>query len=222
MTPGLVSIRTIRQRTMHGNSGARYTIRVPKHMTLDRIHSTNGSITVESVAAPVTLESTNGALHFSRIEGKMEGRTTNGSIRMSSCHGEARLNSTNGRIEGDLENGAVDAQTTNGDVVLKLAKLDGKGPLRASTSNGEINLTLDAGHELRASTSNSSITVHLPATANAELRARTSHAKVSSDFEVARSTSDDEDRKSLDGKIGAGGPLIDLSTSNGSIHVVKR
>ena len=85
-TPSLVSIRTIRQRTMHGNSGARYTIRVPKHMILDRIHSTNGSITVESVAAPVNLESTNGALHFTRVEGRIEGRTTNGSIELSSCH----------------------------------------------------------------------------------------------------------------------------------------
>ena len=221
-SPSLVSIRTIRQRTMHGNSGARFTIHVPKHMTLERIHSTNGAISVESVAAPVTLESTNGALHFSRIEGKMEGHTTNGSIQLSSCVGDARLNSINGRIEGDLERGAVDAKTSNGDIVLKLAKLEGKGALRASTSNGEIDLTLDAGHELRASTSNSSITVRLPANAGAELRARTSHAKVSSDFEVARASGDDDDRKSMVGKIGAGGPLVDLTTSNGSIHVAKR
>ena len=221
-TPSLVSIRTIRQRTMHGNSGARYTIRVPKHMILDRIHSTNGSISVESVAAPVILESTNGALHFTRVEGKMEGRTTNGSIELSSCRGDARLNSTNGRIEGDVENGVVDAKTSNGDIMLKIAKVDGKGPLRASTSNGQIELTLDAGHELRASTTNSSITLTLPANASGELRARTTHSKVRSDFDVTRASEGDEDRKSLDGKIGAGGPLMDLSTSNGSIHVVKR
>ena len=221
-TPTLVSIRTIRQRTLHGNSGARFTIRVPKHMILDRIHSTNGSISVESVAAPVTLESTNGALHFTRVEGKIEGKTTNGSIELLSCQGDARLHSTNGRIEGEVENGAVDAKTSNGDILLKIAKVDGKGPLRASTSNGRIELTLDAGHELRASTTNSSITLHLPANANADLRAHTSHSKVSSDFEVARTSDGDEERKSLDGKIGSGGPLIDLSTSNGSIHLVKR
>lgn len=221
-TPDLVSIRTIRQRTMHGNSGARYTIRVPKHMILDRIHSTNGSISVESIAAAVTLESTNGALHFTRIDGKMEGRTTNGSIELSSCLGDARLNSSNGRIEGEIENGVVDAKTSNGDILLKVGKMEGKGALRASTSNGRIDLTLDAGHELRASTTNSSITLHLPPNANAELRARTSHSKVSSDFEVTRLTDGDEERKSLDGKIGSGGPLMELSTSNGSIHIVKR
>lgn len=219
-TPSLVSIRTIRQRTLHGNSGARYTIRVPKHLTLDRIHSTNGSITVEGVAAPVTLESTNGALRFTRVEGKMEGRTTNGSIEMTSCRGEARLNSTNGRIEGEME-GSADAKTSNGDILLRFSKMDGKGPLRASTSNGQIDLTLDSGHELRASTTNSSITLHLPANANAEVRARTSHSKVSSEFEVVHAGQDD-DRKSLDGRIGSGGPLIDLTTSNGSIHLVKR
>lgn len=222
--PGLVSIRTIRQRTLHGNSGARYTIRVPKHMTLDRIHSTNGSITVEGVAAPVLLESTNGALHFTRIEGKMEGRTTNGSIDLSSCVGDARMNSTNGKIEGDVERGSVDAKTSNGEILLKIAKA--VGPVRATTSNGDIDLTLDEGHELRASTSNSAITVRLPVGANADLRARTSHSKVKSDFDVSRTSGGGEDsegdRKSLDGRIGGGGPLMDLSTSNGSIRLVKR
>ena len=225
-TNGLVSIRTIRQRTMHGNSGARYTIRVPNHMALDKIHSTNGSITVEGVAAPVILESTNGALHFTRVEGKMEGRTTNGSIELSSCVGDARMNSTNGKIEGDLERGMVDAKTSNGEIALKIAKA--VGPVRASTSNGDIDLTLDEGHELRASTSNSAITVRLPAGSNFDLRARTSHSKVKSDFEVAGASSaaasgdEEHERKSMDGKVGSGGALMDLSTSNGSIRVVKR
>ena len=218
-TPAMVSIRTLRQRTMHGNSGARYTIRVPKHMTLDRIHSTNGSITVESMMAPVILESTNGALHFTRVEGKMEGRTTNGSIELSSCKGEARVDSSNGRIEGDIE-GAIDAKTSNGKIQLKISKAT--GPLRASTSNGGIDLTLDAGHELKATTSNSNITLNLPASANGELRARTSHANVSSDFALASTSDSEHERRSMEGKIGSGGPLMELITSNGSVRVVKR
>ena len=222
-TPSLVTIRTLRQKTMHGgNSGARFTIRVPKHMILDRIHSTNGAITVESVASAVTLESTNGALHLTRVEGRIEGKTTNGSIELTSCVGDARLNSTNGRIEGEVEGGVVDARTSNGDISLHVAKIDGKGPLRMTTSNGSIDVTLDAGHEMKASTTNSSITLHLPTSTNADLRARTSHAKISSEFETSRPSGDDEDRKSLDTRIGSGGPLIDLSTSNGSIHIAKR
>jgi DUF4097 and DUF4098 domain-containing protein YvlB len=220
-TPTLVTIRTLRQHTLHGNSGARYTIRVPKHMIMDRIHSTNGSITVEGVSAPVSLESTNGALHFRRIEGRIEGRTSNGTIELSRCEGDARLNSTNGRIEGDLEYGVVDARTSNGDIELRLAKLDGKGSLRTATSNGRIEVTLDAGHDLTASTSNSSITVYLPASANADLRARTSHSKISSDFDMSHEIEDD-DHRTLDARIGSGGPVIDLTTSNGSIHVAKR
>ena len=68
----------------------------------------------------------------------------------------------------------VDARTSNGDIELRLGKLDGKGPLRTTTTNGRIDVTLDAGHDLTASTSNSSITVHLPQEANADVRARTS------------------------------------------------
>lgn len=225
-TPTLVTLRTLRQRTMHGSSGARYTIRVPKHMILDRIHSTNGGITVEGVAAPVTLESTNGGLHLTRVEGRIEGRTTNGSIELSSCQGDSLLNSTNGRIEGDIDNGVVDAHTTNGDIELHIGKLDGKGPLRMITSNGRIDVSLDAGHDLRASTTNSSIRIHLPASANADIHARTSHAKITSDFESSRDERAGEDehgeRHSLDSRIGSGGALIDLNTSNGSIHIEKR
>jgi DUF4097 and DUF4098 domain-containing protein YvlB len=222
-TPGLVTIRTLRQRVIHGgNSGARFAIRAPKHMILDRIHSTNGPISVESIAAPVTVESTNGALHLTRVEGKIEGHTTNGSIELTSCTGDVRLNSTNGRIEGEVEGGMVDARTSNGSINMRIGKLEGKGPLRMSTSNGSIDVTLDAGHEMRASTTNSSITLHLPSNVSAELHARTSHAKVSSEFEVSQISGNEEDRKSLDARLGAGGPLIDLSTSNGSIHIVKR
>ncbi|HEY3739335.1 MAG TPA: hypothetical protein VGL53_05800 [Bryobacteraceae bacterium] len=225
-TPTLVSIRTLRQHTIHGNSGARYTIRVPKHMILDRIHSTNGGINVEGVAAPVTLESTNGGLKFTRVDGRIEGRTTNGSIELSSCQGDSLLNSTNGRIEGDVDGGTVDAHTTNGDIELHIAHMDGKGPLRMITSNGRIDVTLDAGHDLRATTTNSSIRIHLPSTANADIHARTSHAKVTSDFETSRESEANQDehgeRHSLDSRIGSGGPLIDLNTSNGSIHIDKR
>jgi len=223
-SPMAISIRTLRQHTMHGNSGATYTIRVPRRMIVDRLHSTNGPISVEGVISPVTVESTNGALHFTRVEGRIEGTTTNGTIELSRCIGDARLNSTNGRIEGDLEGGLADVRTTNGDIQMRLSKLDGKGPLRVSTSNGQIDVTLDSGHEMRASTTNSSITLRLPSDANAQLQARTSHSSVTSEFEtIQHHEGDDEgERKTLNTRIGSGGPVIDLSTSNGSIHIIKR
>jgi DUF4097 and DUF4098 domain-containing protein YvlB len=65
--------------------------------------------------------------------------------------------------------------------------------------------------------------LHLPGDAAAHVVADTSNGSISSEFTVASKGDGDEEkhRKHMDGTIGAGGPTIDLSTSNGSIHILK-
>jgi DUF4097 and DUF4098 domain-containing protein YvlB len=94
----------------------------------------------------------------------------------------------------------------------------GERPVRLESSNGRIDLTMDAAREVHASTSNSSITVRLPSTAGVDLRAHTSNASISSDFEVRGGV---RSKHHLEGAVGPGGPLLDLTTSNGGIHLTK-
>ncbi|MBI3278766.1 MAG: hypothetical protein HYZ57_02875 [Acidobacteria bacterium] len=55
----------------------------------------------------------------------------------------------------------------------------------------------------------------------AHVRARTSNGSVNTNFDVqARTTS--RSRSRLEGEIGGGGPLLDLTSSNGSIRIVKQ
>jgi len=64
--------------------------------------------------------------------------------------------------------------------------------------------------------------VRLPAFANARVRAYTSHAHVTSEFSELRNDDTRERKHSeLNGVIGRGGPLIDLSSSNGAIKILK-
>jgi DUF4097 and DUF4098 domain-containing protein YvlB len=72
---------------------------------------------------------------------------------------------------------------------------------------------------VRAHTSNSGITLHLPGEVNARLSASTSNGSISSDFEMRMRGQ--FDKHHLEGSLGNGGPLIDLSTSNGSIRIVR-
>jgi hypothetical protein len=69
------------------------------------------------------------------------------------------------------------------------------------------------------STSNSSITLHMPYQVNAHVMARTTNSSISSDFEIKMQG--DFSKNRLEGVLGNGGPLIDLSTSNGSIRLLK-
>ena len=84
------TIRAVRTTLTHGNAGARYTIHVPKRVTLSRIRSTNGAIAVTGTEGTASIESTNGALHLSHVAGSIEGRTTNGSIELDLCKGDLR------------------------------------------------------------------------------------------------------------------------------------
>jgi hypothetical protein len=54
---------------------------------------------------------------------------------------------------------------------------------------------------------------------NARLSAGTSNASISTDFEMR--LRGEITKHHIEGAIGNGGPLIDLSTSNGQIRIVK-
>ena len=90
------------------------------------------------------------------------------------------------------------------------------GRLDLSTSNGPIVVTNLGTSEIHARTSNGSIEVGSPRGLRANLSARTSNAAVDCDYEVAMQHAGGS---LLEGKIGGGGPVMDLSTSNGPIHV---
>jgi hypothetical protein len=72
---------------------------------------------------------------------------------------------------------------------------------------------------VRAHTSNGGITLRVPGEINARLAARTSNGRVTSDVEVR--TSGEISKSRLEGILGAGGPLFDLSTSNGAIRIAR-
>ncbi len=214
---GSISVRTI-PSAGYRSIGARYVIRVPKRVQLDRIISSNGSIRVDNVEGMLNLKTSNGTVRTSQTRGDLEVTTSNGGIEMQHV-GNARVHTTNGGIRGDVEKGYFDAGTSNGPINVRLTDPDATQPVRASSSNGHIELTLNTIREIRASSSNSSITVHLPANPNARLRAHTSNSSITTDFDVT--VHGQQSKSNLEGNIGSGGPLIDLSSSNGSIKVLR-
>jgi DUF4097 and DUF4098 domain-containing protein YvlB len=73
------------------------------------------------------------------------------------------------------------------------------------------------GNSIRVSTSNAKIDLTLPENANAQLRATTSNGSFHTDLPVQGNIS----KNRADGKIGSGGPYVELSTSNGSISLQR-
>jgi hypothetical protein len=142
--------------------------------------------------------------------------TSNGPIHVNSIDAPAHLRTSNGPVRVVGVKGAIDVQTSNGPVNIT----DAAGPATLRTSNGPIELSMDSIADVRASTSNGPITLRIPSSAGAALRARTSNGPIDTDFDLRN-----EDRISkhnISGTIGSGGPMLDLSTSNGAIRVLRR
>lgn len=227
-TPGAVRIRTIRPSMSRGNCGARYSIRVPKRVMLDEIVSSNGGIRIDRVEGNARLRTSNGGLRIDGLKGDVNARTSNGSIELRDIDGNVRVHTSNGRIDAETTHGSFEAETSNSRIEATLDDPAPDWPIKLNSSNGHIELTLRGAKlpDVRADTSNSSIVLHLPPSVNARVRAATSrHSSITTDFDQL--FRDDEGdrrgrRSEVDGRIGSGGPLFDLSTSNGAIKILKQ
>jgi DUF4097 and DUF4098 domain-containing protein YvlB len=198
-SPDAVAIRTIRPSERR-NVGARYIVRVPRRTQLDRITTSNGSLRVADVSGPARVKTSNGSLKVANVSGSFDGGTSNGSIDLDNLKGDCTVKTSNGRIRAHGLAGALDATTSNGGVDAAVDALS-PGGVRVSTSNG-------------------SITVRLVRTANARLMARTSNSSIRTDFDLTSRGA--TDKHHLEGTIGAGGPVVNLSTSNGGIQVLRQ
>jgi len=216
-------IRTERPSWTLGGMGVRYTIRVPKKAVLDRIQSSNGAVKIEDVDGPANLTTSNGSIHVTGMHGDLDVHTSNGGIGIRDLVGNANLRTSNGTIDAEAKGGRFEAVTSNGRIEARLTDPSPNSTVRLESSNGHIELTLDARKtpDVRAETNNSSILLRLNESANARVHAHTSHGSVTSDFDELRPENSRE-RHEVEGTIGGGGALIDLSSSNGPIRIVKR
>jgi hypothetical protein len=132
----------------------------------------------------------------------------NTDLKLESYNGGITLSDIRGRITFQSHNGGIHMTRIAGDV-------------SGETHNGGIQAELQGntwdGRQLELSTYNGGITLSMPASYSASLEAHTSRGRVSSDFPI-----NDRGRiepSELNFSIGAGGPLIKISTHNGGIRL---
>jgi hypothetical protein len=151
------------------------------------------------------------------------------------AHANLQLHSVNGgeivveNVEGDL-----DISNVNGGITLK----DVGGSVNAGTTNGSVRATMTrvtAQKEMAFTSLNGTVDVTLPPTTKANLRLRSDHGDVYSDFDVQLTQSApvvEENRsgngryrisrnRSVVGAINGGGPEFELRTFNSNVYVRK-
>ncbi|HWB82735.1 MAG TPA: DUF4097 family beta strand repeat-containing protein [Bryobacteraceae bacterium] len=203
-TPDSVDIHAARPSDSRGNYGARFVIKVPRTTIVNRVVSSNGPVRISDVAGPSRLRTSNGPIRVHDVHGGIQAQTGNGAIELAEVDGEVEAHTTNGAIRANLAASGPAAR-----------------PVRLETTNGGIDLTLPSNYpsDIHAGTTNGGITLHVPGDLNARLSARTTNSSVSSDFQVK--AVGEISRRRLEGTIGSGGPQIELTTTNGGIHLRK-
>lgn len=96
---------------------------------------------------------------------------------------------------------------------------DTKGRLDMRTTNGGVKVTRVAG-EINGKSTNGGVHLALPAKFSAHVQTQTTNGSIRSDFPVPSTPGERRPRK-LDFNIGTGGPLIQLSTTNGGVHLER-
>jgi len=147
------------------------------------------------------IRSVNGNVYVSGPIGNTNASTTNGKIRLDGASGALSLSTTNGRIEAVNVKGKLGARSTNGSIVLEVLSFEDS--IEAKTVNGSITLRFGSLEKI-----------------DADLRAKVVNGRISLDFPFTFQ-SIRKSKRSLEGKIGQGGPQISLRTVNGSIKITK-
>jgi len=130
---------------------------------------------------------------------KVEAQTTNGGVRLMGITNEVTARSVNGGIKGDGLSGHIDANTTNGGVEIDLASLSDNG-VRLGTVNGGLRL-------------------QLPKSAKADISAHVVNGGVRVDDDLGLESTGEKSRRRLEGRMNGGGSRVELSTTNGGIHI---
>jgi len=143
-------------------------------------------------------------------------RSTHGDVTVEGVKGEVEATSTNGEIRLTNISGTVVASTTNGSIKVVMDRVEPGKPLAFSSTNGNVDVTL-------------------PADFKANVKLRSLHGEIGSDFEIrfsgqpAQTTGGGKDGKfrvqfdrTIYGTINGGGTDASFSTLNGRILIRKK
>jgi len=142
-----------------------------------------------------------------------------GHISVNGIGGQARIDTGDGHIDVQNFTGALRGHTGDGHMTIDGVFTD----LDLRTGDGHIDVTVRPGSKMNGGwlihTSDGSVQARLPQDLAAELYAHTGDGHIQLDMPVTVSGSIERSR--IRGKLNGGGPLLEITTGDGSIQISK-
>jgi len=198
---------------MHISPTARLRVAVPRSANINAT-SGDGSIRAEAIDGKIILHTTDGSVTATRLGGDIQIRSGDGSIRVDDSTGKLDLETDDGSIGVEAKPSVLRLRTGDGSVRVAIE------PDTVMADNWDI------------TTSDGSVSLTLPGLFNAELDAetndgvvRTNHPLLDEDRPERRDGEDRgerrERRRTLRSKIGDGGKLLKIRSSDGTIRIER-
>lgn len=178
--------------------GLKFVVRVPTAALVDA-NTAGGSIVIEQLGANAELRTSGGSIAARGVDGDLVARSSGGSIAVSDVTGTVRIRTSGGSLQLDALADYVEAATSGGSIQASFTPGNERGGV-LKTSAGTISVALDPAANLR-------------------IDARTSAGAVRSTLPIE--SADKSGRSRLIGSLGAGGKLLTLRTSAGSISLTS-
>jgi DUF4097 and DUF4098 domain-containing protein YvlB len=196
------------------------------------VDATSGDLWIKRVKGHLGLETTSGDVEISAIEGGVIASGTSSDLEIFDIKGNVNLSSTSGNVSAEDVVGAIQISNTSGDISLKemqgnievatvsgdvmIDQKEGGFHLESSSGDVEVKTKIFPQYKYYMETSSGYIRLLLPRDSNAEVQLETSSGSLDCKLPLTLSTIS---RDLLKGKLGEGGPQINLITTSGDISL---
>ncbi|HEX7159115.1 MAG TPA: DUF4097 family beta strand repeat-containing protein [Edaphobacter sp.] len=190
------------------------------------VHSVQGPVSVEGHARDLNFSEINGAVtadgeffgstHIERIRDAIRFHTSRTDLRLARLDGEAEI-SPSADLSANQVQGPLTLATRNRNITLDRVS----GDISVINRNGSVDLTgAPPLGNITVENRNGSVNLTMPEQAGFVLQAETSNGDASNDFGLDIS-GEDTNRKTMNGTVGKGGPLVRITTSQADVAVRK-
>ena len=188
-----IRVGYVNERRLLKDISMRLEIVVPPESQV-RARADSGGIRVEGIRGPIDCKADSGGIDVRHIASEVRAVADSGGVHVRDVKGPVYARTDSGGIEALEIAGSIDAQTDSGGIRLSQTMA---APIRARADSGGATLTLasTAGYDLRVRTDSGRIT----------MREMTVRGNLSN--------------RQAEGKVRAGGPLVDVQVSSGNIEI---
>lgn len=210
-------------------TGVTGTVRVHKSGGATEVRQVTGDVDVSGRGGDVEIANVSGAV---TVDGEFTGSVQLSDLRQTLHFKSSRTDLTAQNLTGklDMEMGSLEIAGIGGPLNLTTRQKDiniqdFKQRLEIADKNGNISLRtgVSPAYPIQVTTQNGDIRLALPASSGFTVDATSHHGQVNSDFSApSLVVSSQGNEPSIKGAYGKGGPMIRLSTTYGSIHLVQQ